>query len=63
MSDAAEKYLPRIEGLLVLLLQKLGATSSEIGNVLGVTSSTVRKQYPGGDVSPAEIQVDGGEDE
>lgn len=58
MSDAVEKHLPRIEGLLVLLLQKLGATSSEIGTVMGVDDSTVRRNYPGGDVSPAEIQVE-----
>lgn len=59
MGDVADKHLPRIEGLLVLLLQKLGATSDEIAQVMDLGASTVRTKYPKSDVSPAEIQVEG----
>jgi len=38
--------LQSIKRLLIALLVKLGATSEEIGDVLGVDSSTVRKIVP-----------------
>lgn len=57
MSDAAEMHLPRIEGLLVLLLQKLGATSSEIAQAMDLGDSTIRTKYPSSQVSPARIDV------
>lgn len=58
MSKEATEHLKRIEGLLVLLLQKLGATSDEIAHVTDQGSSTVRTKYPKSDVSPGELQVD-----
>ena len=62
MSNDTEKYLKRIEGLLVLLVQKLGATSSEIGAVMDLDPGSVRKKYPGGDVSTAEVNTKQNED-
>jgi len=40
------KELQSIKKLLVLLAIKSGATSEEIGQALGVDSSTVRKMFP-----------------
>jgi len=38
--------LQSIKKLLIAVLVKLGATSEEIGDVLGVDSSVVRKMVP-----------------
>lgn len=43
MSDPAQKELEAIKRLLILLLVKLGASSQEIGDVLGVHHSRVRQ--------------------
>lgn len=40
------KELQSIKKLLVLLTIKSGATSEEIGQAIGVDSSTVRKMFP-----------------
>lgn len=47
MSTSKElEELESIKKLLIGLLVKLGATSEEIGDILGVDSSTVRKMLP-----------------
>jgi len=46
---SASKELEELESirkLLIGLLVKLGATSEEIGDILGMDSSTVRKMLP-----------------
>jgi DNA-directed RNA polymerase specialized sigma24 family protein len=49
LRDLADQ-LDSIRRLMILLLAKLGADSSEIGMALGVDSSTVRKQFTFGKV-------------
>jgi predicted transcriptional regulator len=46
MSSEELQELQSIKKLLVALLVKLGASSEEVGEVLGVDSSTVRKMVP-----------------
>ena len=47
MSESKElEELESIRKLLIGLLVKLGATSEEIGDILGMDSSTVRKMLP-----------------
>ena len=43
MSDPAQKELEGIKRLLILLLVKLGASSQEIGDALGLHHSRVRQ--------------------
>lgn len=43
MSDEQISDAESIKRLLILLLLKLGATSQEIGDALGVDSSVIRK--------------------
>ncbi len=44
-----------IKRLLILLLLKLGATSQEIGDSLGVDSSVIRKMMPVRSVKKVEL--------
>ena len=43
VGDPAQKELEAIKRLLILLLAKLGATSEEIGEALGLSSQRVRQ--------------------
>ena len=43
MSDQAQKELEAIKKLQILLLVKLGATSDEIGDALGLSAQRVRQ--------------------
>ncbi len=43
MSDQAQKELEAIKKLLILLLVKLGGTSEEIGEALGLSPQRVRQ--------------------
>lgn len=57
-----EDRLRRLEGLLVLLAQKFGATGQEIGTVMGIDRSQVSRNYPSSDVKRAKVELedDGG---
>jgi len=44
--EPALKELQSIKKLLILLAIKSGATSEEIGQAIGVDSSSVRKMFP-----------------
>jgi DNA-binding CsgD family transcriptional regulator len=43
VSDQTQKELESIKKLLILLLVKLGTTSDEIGDALGLSSQRVRQ--------------------
>jgi NADH/NAD ratio-sensing transcriptional regulator Rex len=45
-TEPSFKELQSIRKLLVLIAIKSGATSEEIGQAIGVDSSTVRKMFP-----------------
>lgn len=53
-----EERLVEIRNLLILLLQKMGASSGEIGEVLNKDSSTIRRLSPPSAVSDAEVQAE-----
>ena len=46
MTDRAVQELDAVKRLLILLLLKLGSTSDEVGNALGVHHSRVRQLVP-----------------
>lgn len=52
-----EDQLKNVEGLLALLAEKFGATTTEIGTVLGVDRSQVSRKYPTSNVESAEVEV------
>ena len=55
MADAIAEELDSIKRLMLLLLVKLGATSDEIGVVLGMHPGNVRKMIPGKKVKRIEF--------
>lgn len=56
MSTEEQKQLEDIKRLLVALLVKLGSPSEEIGVVLGVDSSAIRRMFPVGKIRKLELQ-------